>query len=594
MAFPQRFLDELTSRCDIVDIVSRYVTLQRKGNNYFGLCPFHNENTPSFSVSPDKQMYYCFGCKKGGSVIRFTMEIENLGYTDAIQFLAKRSGLTVPEDDADPGVAQRRSQVLALNKEAAQWFHENLSKPEGKAVRDYLVKRKIRPKTAVDFGLGASLNSWDSLMTEMLRRGHTKEELLGAGLIVQNEKGRLYDKFRNRLVFPVIDVRGDVVAFGGRVLDKSEPKYLNTSETIAYSKRRNLYGIHLAKKTRRKNIILCEGNIDVITLHQAGFDNAVASMGTALTLEQTKLLSHYTKELVLCYDNDRAGQEATEKAISLLKNSEFSVRVLSLPQKLEDGQYKKQDVDDFIKQEGAPAFESILESSAGQVEYRLNALTAKFNLDIPEQKTACAQEICALLAAIPNAVERDIYAGRAAALLDVSKDTVVLDMERVKGTQRKQAFMELKRENQNVIVLHQPKKRELRYEDIHSAMAEEGILRLLFRDSSLIKNCQGLHTEDFSSPLLGRVYQELQKAASEGRDLSLAALEGILSPDEISHVAGLLQKIESLAMAGKSLPDYIRIIEESAAKRREETDKDPLLVSMEKNKRKKGYGGKRT
>ena len=230
----------------------------------------------------------------------------------------------------------------------------------------YLDRRRIARRTAVRFGLGASLDSWDALLTAMTERGYSKAELLAAGLVVQNEKGRLYDKFRNRLIFPVIDVRGDVVAFGARVLDKGEPKYLNTAETAVYQKRRNLYGINLAKKTKRPNIILCEGNIDVITLHQAGFDNAVASMGTALTVEQTRLLSRYTKELVLCYDNDSAGQAATEKAIELLKNSEFTVRVLQLPRRLADGQYVKQDVDDFIKFQGASAFEGILNGSATQ------------------------------------------------------------------------------------------------------------------------------------------------------------------------------------------------------------------------------------
>ena len=339
MAFPQQFLDELVSRCDIVDVVSSYVTLTRKGGNYFGLCPFHNEKTPSFSVSPDKQIYHCFGCKHGGGVINFIMEIENLSFPDAVRFLAKRANMEVPEDDRDQEAAHRRQRVLALNKDAARWFYQNLSTPQGAAVAAYLDRRQITRKTAVSFGLGAALDSWDSLLTAMLAKGYSKAELLAAGLVVQNQQGRLYDKFRNRLMFPVIDVRGDVVAFGGRVLDKSEPKYVNTQETIVYSKRRNLYGINLAKKSKRPNIILCEGNIDVITLHQAGFDNAVASMGTALTTEQTRILSRYTKELVLCYDNDNAGKAATEKAIALLQNSEFTVRVLQLPRRLVDGEY---------------------------------------------------------------------------------------------------------------------------------------------------------------------------------------------------------------------------------------------------------------
>ena len=317
--FDQRFLDELIARSDIVDVVSGYVALQRKGGNLFGLCPFHNEKTPSFSVSPDKQIYHCFGCKKGGGVINFIMEIENLTFPEAVRFLAKRANLPVPEDDGPQDGADRlRRRVLELNRDAARWYYDLLCSPEGAAVQAYLDKRQIRKSIAVRFGMGASPDRWDGLLTAMTRRGYTKEELLAAGLVVNGRNGRLYDKFRNRLMLPVIDTRGDVVGFGSRVIDNSEPKYMNTTETITYSKRRILYGLNLAKKTRRPNIILCEGNLDVVTLHQAGFDNAVASMGTALTVEQTRLLSRFTKELVLCYDNDNAGQLATQRALELL------------------------------------------------------------------------------------------------------------------------------------------------------------------------------------------------------------------------------------------------------------------------------------
>ena len=396
MAFPQRFLDELIDRSDIVDLVSSYVALTKKGGNYFGLCPFHNEKTGSFSVAPDKQIYYCFGCHHGGGAIQFAMEIENLSFPDAVRFLAKRANMDVPEDNADREESRRRQRVLALNKDAARWFYQNLSRPEGAAAAAYLERRKITRKTAVNFGLGASLDGWDSLLTAMQEKGYTKADLLAAGLVVQNKKGRLYDKFRSRLMFPVIDVKGDVVAFGGRVLDKSEPKYMNTTETIVYSKRRNLYGINLAKKTKRPNFILCEGNIDVITLHQAGFDNAVASMGTALTMEQTKILSRYTKELVLCYDNDAAGQMATQKNIELLKDSEFTVRILQLPRRLADGEYIKQDVDDFIKFQGPAAFEAMLSGSANQMDYRMDAVSAKYDLSNPEQKIAYGGEVSQL------------------------------------------------------------------------------------------------------------------------------------------------------------------------------------------------------
>ena len=588
MAFSQQFLDELVSRNDIVDVVSSYVSLTRKGSNYFGLCPFHNEKTGSFSVSPDKQMYHCFGCKHGGGVVNFIMEIESLGFPDAVRFLAKRANMDVPEDTSGQEESRMRQRVLALNKDAARWFYQNLSRPEGGEAAAYLEKRRINRKTAMDFGLGASLDGWDCLMNAMLDKGYTKAELLAAGLVVRNQKGRLYDKFRKRLMFPVIDVRGDVVAFGGRVLDKSDPKYMNTSETIAYRKRRNLYGINLAKKTKRPNFILCEGNIDVITLHQAGFNNAVASMGTALTVEQTRLLSRYTKELVLCYDNDTAGQLATQKNIELLKNSEFTVRVLQLPRRLVDGEYIKQDVDDFIKFQGADAFEALLSGSENQMDYRMEAIAAKYDMTNPEQKVAYAGEISQLLSSVASPVEREVYAGRAAEQAGISREAMLLEVKRACGKRRNQEKQALQREALNVGALRQPKDRTIRYADMRSAMAEEGVVRLLFLDSALVMRCTGLPPEDFSSPLLGKVYRAQLEAHEQNRSLQLAALAESCTPEEMSHLTSVLHKPESLANADRSLSDYIRVIQEAADKRQGGPDTDPLLAAMDKFKEKKG------
>ncbi len=592
MAFPQQFLDELVSRNDIVDLVSGYVALTRKGSNYFGLCPFHNEKTGSFSVSPDKQMYYCFGCHHGGGAINFVMEIENLSYPDAVRFLAKRAGMEVPEDSADRAEARRRQRVLALNKDAARWYYQNLSTPEGGAVCAYLEKRRISRRTAMNFGLGASLDQWDALITAMQEKGYTKAELLAAGLAVQNQKGRLYDKFRNRLMFPVIDVRGDVVAFGGRVLDKSEPKYMNTNETIVYSKRRNLYGINLAKKTKRPNFILCEGNIDVITLHQAGFDNAVASMGTALTVEQTRILSRYTKELVLCYDNDTAGQMATQKNIQLLENSEFKVRVIQLPRRLVDGEYVKQDVDDFIKLQGPAAFEAVLRGSEDQLDFRMEAVAAKYDLSTGDGKIAYAEEISELIASLPSPVEREVCAGRAAEKAGLTREAMLLEVKRARGKLRGKDRQELTRETLNVSAARQPRDRTIRYTDLRSAMAEEGVVRLLFLDGTLAEKCGALPPEDFSSPVLGRVYALQLRAHEEGRGLSPSALAGELSGEEMSHLTTLLQKSENPGRADQALSDYIRIIRERADQRMGRGETDPLLAAMERSKEKKGYGGK--
>ena len=591
--FDQRFLDELIARSDIVDVVSGYVALQRKGGNLFGLCPFHNEKTPSFSVSPDKQIYHCFGCKKGGGVINFIMEIENLTFPEAVRFLAKRANLPVPEDDGPQDGADRlRRRVLELNRDAARWYYDLLCSPEGAAVQAYLDKRQIRKSIAVRFGMGASPDRWDGLLTAMTRRGYTKEELLAAGLVVNGRNGRLYDKFRNRLMLPVIDTRGDVVGFGSRVIDNSEPKYMNTTETITYSKRRILYGLNLAKKTRRPNIILCEGNLDVVTLHQAGFDNAVASMGTALTVEQTRLLSRFTKELVLCYDNDNAGQLATQRALELLNNSEFSVKVLKLPNRMVDGKPTKQDADDFIKNYGPAAFENLLSGSENGVEFRMTQIAARYDLTSDEGRIGYAGEMAEELCRLENAVERDVYTNRAAQTAGLSPEAMKLEVQRAFKRRAARDRKARERQELNLTRSLQPADRAIRYDDLRSAMAEEGVIRLLMQDDSLFPDQPPLREDEFSSPLLGRIYGELWRSRSSGS--SMAALSASLTPEEMSHLTTLLQKPESTANAPQALADYIRIIREEGVKRSGRSAMDALAAARDTYKDKKGYGGKRT
>ena len=589
MAFPQSFLDELTARSDIVDVVGSYVQLTRRGSNLFGLCPFHSEKTGSFSVSPDKQIYYCFGCKKGGGVVNFIMEEENLSFPDAVRFLAKRAGMEVPEEEGDREQGRRRQRLLELNRDAARFYHQLLQRPEGAAVRAYLDRRQIKWSTAVRFGMGASADAWDVLLTAMTQKGYTKAELLEAGLVVQNRNGGLYDKFRNRLMLPVIDTRGDVVAFGSRVLDKSEPKYMNSSETPVYSKRRVLYGLNLAKKTKRPNIILCEGNLDIITLHQAGFDNAVASMGTALTVEQTRLLSRFTKELVLCYDNDNAGKVATERALQILNNSEFSVKVLQLPRRLVDGAYVKQDADDFIKNQGPDAFERLLTGSENGTEFRMAQAAGKYDLDSDEDRVAYCEEISDLLSSLPNAVEREIYTARAAETARISPEAMKLEVQRsFKRRVAREKRAEL-RKDLNPAVQLQPRERSLRYENVRSARAEEGILRLLLLDDTLFPSTPPLEAEQFSSPLLGQVFTLLWQAREEGRPVTLSGVFGHLTPEEASHITAICQTPESAQNARQALADYIRIVQTEAEKRAGGGTIDPLLAATEKYKQ----GGKR-
>ena len=590
--FDQRFLDELIARSDIVDVVSGYVALQRKGGNLFGLCPFHNEKTPSFSVSPDKQIYHCFGCKKGGGVINFIMEIENLSYPDAIRFLAKRVNMEVPEDRESADADRLRKRLLALNRDAARWYYDVLQSPDGAAVRAYLDKRAISRKIAVRFGMGASPDSWDALLRTMTGRGYTKQELLTAGLIVANKSGGFYDKFRNRLMLPVIDVRGDVVGFGSRVIDKSEPKYMNSTETPVYSKRRVLYGQNLAKKTKRPNMILCEGNLDVVTLHQAGFDNAVASMGTALTTEQIRLLGRYTKELVLCYDNDNAGQLATQRALELLNNSEFSVKVLKLPNRMVDGKPTKQDADDFIKNYGPAAFENLLSGSENGVEFRMTQIAARYDLTSDEGRIGYAGEMAEELCRLENAVERDVYTNRAAQTAGLSPEAMKLEVQRAFKRRAARDRKARERQELNLTRSLQPADRAIRYDDLRSAMAEEGVIRLLMQDDSLFPDQPPLREDEFSSPLLGRIYGELWRCRGSGS--SMAALSASLTPEEMSHLTTLLQKPESTANAPQALADYIRIIREEGVKRSGRSAMDALAAARDTYKDKKGYGGKRT
>ena len=591
MAFDRQFLDELIARNDIVDVVSNYVSLQPRGGSLWGCCPFHSEKTPSFHVLPDKQLCYCFGCKKGGGVINFIMDIENLTFPEAVRFLAKRANLPVPEEEEQSGADKLRRRVLDLNRDAARWYYDLLCSPEGTAVQAYLDKRQIRKSIAVRFGMGASPDRWDGLLTAMTRKGYSKQELLAAGLVVNGRNGRLYDKFRNRLMLPVIDTRGDVVGFGSRVIDNSEPKYMNTTETITYSKRRILYGLNLAKKTKRPNIILCEGNLDVVTLHQAGFDNAVASMGTALTVEQTRLLSRFTKELVLCYDNDNAGQLATQRALELLNNSEFTVKVLKLPNRMVDGKPTKQDADDFIKNHGPAAFENLLSGSENGVEFRMTQIAARYDLTSDEGRIGYAGEMADELCKLENAVERDVYTNRAAQTAGLSPEAMKLEVQRAfrRRTARDRKIQE--RQELNLSRSLQPTERAIRYDDLRSAMAEEGVIRLLMQDDSLFPDQPPLREEEFSSPLLGRIYSELWRCRGGS---SMAALSAALTPEEMSHLTTLLQKPESAANAPQALADYIRIIREECAKRSGRSAMDALAAARDTYKDKKGYGGKRT
>jgi len=591
MAIPDRFFEELTARADIADVVGQYVHLTKKGGNLWGLCPFHHEKTPSFAVSPDKQIFHCFGCHKGGGVVRFIMEMENLSFPDAVSKLASQYGMEMPAENEGAGQwRKRREHILTLNKEAARFYRENLKTPDGALVADYIRRRAISPKFSARFGLGAASNDWDTLIKAMTAKGYDKRDLLDAGLAVAGKNGGIYDKFRNRLMLPVIDVRGDVIGFTSRVMDDSTPKYLNTPETAIFKKRSILYGLNYAKTTKRNNLILVEGNIDVITLHQAGFDNTVAAMGTALTEEHISLITKYTKEVVLCYDNDIAGEEATQRALGLLKNFDLSVKVLRLPRRrAENGEMVKQDADDFIRNQGPEAFAGLMDKSENSMEYRMGAIRGKYDLDTDEHRAEFLQEIAQLVASLSSPVEREIYAGRAAAEAHISREAMLQEVERVRKRRAWETRKKQERKDLTPAQQLQPKERELRYRNLRSARAEEGVLRILLLDGDFFSQLEELRGEQFSSPLLGKVFEALRERWRSDRSVSLAALDALLTPAEADHLAALVQEPQPRTTAQQALRDYVSIIRRESAEQTGETA--DLLSFRESIKEKKAFGG---
>mgnify|MGYP001042340010 FL=1 len=593
MAIPDSFLDDLNSRLNIVDVVSAYVPLTKRGGNYWGLCPFHHEKTPSFSVNESRQIFHCFGCGKGGGPARFLMEMESLSFPDAVRKLADQAGLPMPEDTGGDGRwRERRKRVLELNREAARFYRAMLSDPRGAAVASYIRdKRRISPKFSARFGLGAAPDAWDSLIQAMGGKGYDKADLIEAGLAVAGKGGGVYDKYRNRLMLPVIDPRGDVIGFTSRVMDDSTPKYLNTPETAIFKKRSILYGLNYAKKTRRPNFILVEGNIDVITLHQAGFDNTVATMGTALTEEHTRLLGRYTKELVLCYDNDAAGEDATQRAIALLRSSEIGVKVLRLPKRrMPDGTLGKQDADDYIKNCGPAAFEELMDGSANSAEYRLSVVQGRFDLSRDDQRAQYLLAAAAVVAGLPSPVEREIYAGRCAETAGVSKEAVLQEVARQRQKRRRESARQEERRSLAPVRELQPKNRELRYENLRSARAEEGVLRIVLLDGDYFRQLEPLDETHFTSPLLRKALVLLRDRWRAGKSVSLPALEGQLTPEEIDQLSAAVQENQPPNTAAAALEDYKRVILLEQSRKDIEDERD-LGALKDVLKQKKAYGG---
>ncbi|MGM9565736.1 DNA primase [Evtepia sp.] len=578
MAIPSAFIDELVARSDIVDVVSDYVNLAPKGGSYWGLCPFHGEKTASFHVLPDRQLYHCFGCGKGGGVVSFVMELENLPYLDALRLLAKRAGMEFPEGDLDESGRRRRARLLQLNKEAARYFHSQLYGPAGREGLEYLRGRGLSKGIMTRFGLGFAPESWDSLTKAMTDKGFAKGDLLDAGLAVSGKKGGVYDRFRNRVMFPIIDLRGDVIGFGGRVLGDGTPKYLNSPDTPVFNKSRNLFALNLAKTTKLGRIVLTEGYMDTISLYQAGFDCAVASLGTALTADHAKLLSRFTKEVVICYDADAAGVQAANRAIPMLEKTGLKVRVLRV-----NG---AKDPDEFIRKYGPDAFARLLDQSENYVEYNLGQLQSKYDLTDPVQKTEFARAAAEMLAGLDSPVEREVYAGQLSELTGVGKNALLQEIQRSRNQRMRSAKRKQARRDMTPVTQVQPKARQMRYENPRSARAEEGILRLLILDGSLLRETEGLEPDQFSSPYLGKIYEVLRRRIRDGRALQLGMLEGELDRDEIELLADILRQPEALENGKSAMADYRAILDTEQMKRGAD-DEAALLAAREKYRQKK-------
>ena len=574
MPIPESFLQEVSDRNDIADVVSGYVRLNKKsGANLFGLCPFHSEKTPSFSVAPDKQIYHCFGCGKGGGVFNFIMEIENLTFPESVEFLAKRVGLQVPEENRDDPESRRREQLLRLNKDAGKFFYKQFLSPEGEPAREYALRRELTSSTIKKFGLGYAPDSWDSLTKAMKELGYSEGLMLQAGLVRKGKKGGVYDTFRNRLMFPVFDVRGNVIGFSGRILGDGEPKYMNSPETPVFNKSKNLFGLNLAKKTKLGSIILCEGNIDVVALHQAGFDNAVASLGTSLTPEQARLISRYVNEVVIAYDGDSAGQKATARAIGILEKLDVKVRVLTMT--------GAKDPDEYIKKFGADSFRNLLAKSEDHTDYTLGKIKDKYDLTVPESKLNFLKEAEQYVAGFSGKAEREVYAMRIADMIGVSPQAVRDDIENLRkrnaGKNKRQA------EKQEISLAGKSPVKSIRYENSRSAMAEEGIIRLLYLDSQLFDRITPPDPSHFSVPELGHIYQEMLELGRYDQ-VEIPKLAGRLSGDELSLLTTIIQKPETVANGLKALSDYIDIMEGERRSRQGNMSLTELAESMRNKK----------
>lgn len=582
MAIPRSFIENLRMSCDMENIVSSYVKLKRQGRNLAGLCPFHLEKTPSMVVYPDTQSFFCFGCGAGGDVISFIMRIENLDYVEAVKFLAQRVGMTVPEGETQDRASRMKPIILEINRLAARFYHDTLKSPAGEPGRAYFAGRQLTPKTMVKYGLGYAPNSWDALRNYLKEKGFSYEQMAEAGVVNKGRSGGYYDAFRNRVMFPIIDLRKNVIGFGGRVLDDSKPKYLNTNDTLVFKKSRNLFSLNFAKNHTDGRLILAEGYMDVIAVNQAGFENVVATLGTALTPEQARLIAGYAKEVVIAYDSDGAGRKATDRAVGLLEEAGVSAKILQLR--------GAKDPDEYIKKFGAQRFKLLLDGAGNVTAYRLGDIRSRYDLETPEGRSGYLTEALKYLATLKSPVEREVYAGELASQTGILRETVLSNLEwEVKKNFRR----EKKKEWQDIASsreLYGDRVNPQRASNLSASLAEEGIIAFLFKNPDYLSRIlEKTGEEQFVTDFNRKLFHSLVEKLRLNGGAALSDFAGELSPEEMGRLSAIVNR--DFPMTEQVLEDYIRGLED--AKRRNisqkagELSEDELLAAVRELQRKK-------
>ena len=555
MAIPEQLINEIKDRNDIESVISPYVNLKRRGKNLVGLCPFHNEKTPSFTVYPENGSFYCFGCGVGGDVFTFTGLIENLDYIESVKLLAEKTGITLPQDGYDDSMQKLKSRIYDINKETARFFHNYIMSAEGKWALDYLLGRGLSLKTIKHFGLGASPDSWDALIKHLKEKGFSINEMMSANVIGKSQRGTYYDRFRHRVMFPIINIRGNVIGFSGRAMpgeDKAGGKYVNTADTPVYKKSENLFAMNFAKNNCAERIVLVEGNMDVIALHQAGITNAVAALGTSFTAEQVNLISRYTKEIVLMMDADSAGQKAVRRAFEMLKNSGLSVKVVSVP----DGK----DPDEYIKKNGVERFKYLLEGAVSDMDYKL--LTAATDIDTASEagRVEYLSSAAQIIAECGDVITRDVYIGKICEKYGVSRTAITAKVEELrKATARRERRKEI-----NDILSPKITKDDInpeRRSAPRAAKAEEGVIAVLLQHPDYFEKIKDeLPPDKMITSLNRRIYTIIYDILSGGDNLDVSVFGQRLLPAELGFVVALQNGERAQTNAFAVLKDCIKVI----------------------------------